>query len=142
MNRTWMTMFTGAALIGPMLGCARTTIFSRTPAAPPRSALRRVLVLPLVSDDVFGSPRALTRDDSAAAIRAHDVDATLYIVSGAAGADSGWTLPTTGQVCAMSVPTTGCTFIPVVIGGSPYRRSRSSWRRNGARLRDGAIGGI
>lgn len=148
MHRTWIPMLAGACLVGATSGCARTSMFSRTPPAPQHSAFRRILVVALlvdsdlretmehrvathavsgrvaflVSDDVFTSRRAHTPDDSAAAIRAHDIDATLYIVPGAAGADSGWTPPTTEQICAISDPTTGCTFIPVVIGGSPYRR--------------------
>lgn len=148
MHRKWISMLAGAWLVGATSSCARTTMLSRTPPAPQHSAFRRILVLALLADadlrremerrvaaravsgrvaflvgeDVFGTLRTISRDDSAAAIRALDIDATLYIVPGAAGADSGWTPPTTEQICAMSDPTTGCTFIPVVIGGSPYRR--------------------
>lgn len=148
MRRQWIPMLAGAWLVGVTSGCARTSMFSRTPPALQHSAFRRILVVALladsglretmehrvathavsggfaflISDDVFASQRAHTPDDSAEAIRGHDVDAMLYIVPGAAGADSGWTPPTTEQTCAISDPTTGCTFIPVVIGGGPYRR--------------------
>jgi len=90
------------------------------------------------SYQLFFPGRQYTSDETGALLRQHQIDATLVIFPGQAGATSGYVPPTYTSGCTVWSPTGGCSQVTTTqTGGYSYQKP---WAQFTAQLYDPTTG--
>ena len=90
------------------------------------------------SYQLFFPGRQYTSDETGALLRQHQIDATLVIFPGQAGATSGYVPPTYTSGCTVWSPTAGCSEVTTTqTGGYSYQKP---WAQFTAQLYDPTTG--